>query len=383
MLVVLGLVLLVVPLATRLRAAGEASQAKAHNTVSEQLPLVPLSLVWARHLLNQPAAGNNENRNVVCSPLGLLASLRALAVGTGGRTRSLLQAVVATEVQGLSAMLPPIPVNSTPWWITKLFVQNGPQIRPDFVAHATALGLGVEQVEINANNALFQDNLSAWLRAMSKGRLERFQLDDDIHSPAQLILLGGYYVSARLDSFTRVEASQQQIFRTSSAAAGELGGVPVDFLAKVGPAGVATFEATGVTGVELELANTQEYVLYCFLPPAKASAADVNYLIGQLELDGLLNGDRYRRMLVSVRLPVWRLEETVNVMPLLGRLGLAETLASEQANFSGLAPAPGLRLTDLRQRIKFELMEVRGYWYNIASLPNYPVRIKMSWAPVL
>ena len=79
-------------------------------------------------------------------------------------------------------------------------------------------------------------------------------------------------------------------------------------------------------------------------------------LLGRLEAGGFFNLDRYQRTALSVQLPIWRQEQTVDLLAALPDLGLAEALTSEQADLSGLAA--GLKLTDLRQRITFERLEV-------------------------
>lgn len=364
-LLVLGLILLVVPLATRLHAAGTVGGHATALSPPVVPARVPLSHRWAEHMLRHllAAGSGNSSKNIACSPLGLLASVKALAgwPTAGLSTASLLAGAVAEE-QDLKAVLSPPPQsNASLWWIHKLFVQNGPQIRADFVAHLTALGLSVEHVEVNANSAAFEEKLSSWLRAVSGGRFQQLNPEGVIHSPAELVLVGAYHASVQLSGFRRIAATQQQAmfqpFGTSSSSSSH----PVNFMARVGPAGIATFEATGVTGVELELANTRHHVLVCILPPAGAVVADLEALLGQLETGGYLSREHYhRRSVVSVHLPVWQHEQTVDLLPVLSALGLPEALVAaggKNLSLHGIAGNAELRLTDLRQSTKIDLLE--------------------------
>ena len=353
-LLVLGLVLLVVPLATRL-SASSGGHSTAHSPLLLPRP-AHLSLSWTRQLLGHQLAVSG---NVVVSPGGLLASISALSVGAAGPTKTLLVTALAETLREKAAPLPVSVNTSRLLVINKLFVQNGPRIEPNFVAQAAGLGLSVEQVDINERSGLFEEKLSTWLRAVSSGRLERFQLDSSvIHRPAQLVLLSAYHVPALLSGFSRV-LDQQIIFKPFAAsAATTVLSRPVNFITRVGSVGVASFEAGSVTAVELELANSPQYAFISVLLPAfsSISEADLMSLLGRLEAGGFLNLDRYQRTALSVQLPIWRQEQTVDLLAALPDLGLAEALTSDQADLSGLAA--GLKLTDLRQRITFELLEV-------------------------
>jgi hypothetical protein len=351
-LLILGLVLLVIPFAARLHAAGSGHQG---GGVEPAPAPRPLSVRWTHRLLSYlDAARGGGVENVICSPWGLLASLHALSDRAAGpATRAALVADDAALPDVSATLPPPVATNASLWWIHKLFVNNGAQIRPDFVARAATLRLGVEQVDLNADGALFEEKLSSWLRAVSGGRLKQFHLGAALHSPAQLLLLAAYDVSVELRGFTRMSGTQQLTFKYF---VGTPSSQPIDFLARTGPAGLATFGAAGGTAVKLDLANAAQYVLLCILPPAGATA---EALLGQLEHGGYLSQDAYRRTTVSVRLPAWGQEQTVDLVGGLGEL--AEGLmTSERANISGLAasgPLP-LRLTDLRQRVRFQLLEV-------------------------
>jgi hypothetical protein len=346
-LLILGLVLLVIPFAARLHAAGSGHQG---GGVEPAPAPRPLSVRWTHRLLSYLDTAGGGGENVICSPLGFLASLHALSDRAAGpATRAALVADAA--LPDVSATLPPpVATNASLWWIHKLFVNNGAQIRPDFVARAAALRLGVEQVDLNADGALFEEKLSSWLRAVSGGRLKQFRLGGALHSPAQLLLLAAYDVSVELRGFARMSGTQQLTF------VGTPSPKSIDFLARTGPAGLATFGAAGGTAVKLDLANAAQYVLLCILPPAGAAA---EALLGRLEHGGYLSQDAYRRTTVSVRLPAWGQEQTVDLVGGLGEL--AEGLmTSERANISGVAASGALplRLTDLRQRVRFQLLEV-------------------------
>ncbi len=354
MLLILGLVLLVIPFAARLHAAG--SSGHQGGGVEPAPAPRPLSVRWTHRLLSYlDAAGGGGGENVICSPLGLLASLHALSDRAAGpATRTALVADAALPDVSATLPLPPVATNASLWWIHKLFVNNGAPIRPDFVARAATLRLGVEQVDLNAaDGALFEEKLSSWLRAVSGGRLKQFRLGGALHSPAQLLLLAAYDVSVELRGFARMSGTQQATFKHFP---GTPSSQPIDFLARTGPAGLATFGAAGGTAVKLDLANAAQYVLLCILPPAGMAA---EALLGRLEHGGYMSQDSYRRTTVSVRLPAWGQEQSVDLVGGLGEL--AEGLmTSERANISGVAASGALplRLTDLRQRVRFQLLEV-------------------------
>jgi hypothetical protein len=84
-------------------------------------------------------------------------------------------------------------------------------------------------------------------------------------------------------------------------------------------------------------------------------------MLGRLEAAGFLSLNRYRRTVVRVELPVWRQDQTVDLLPALSGLGLP----ANQTDFSGLAAdmdtRAKLELSDVRQRLVFELLEVRMY----------------------
>jgi hypothetical protein len=350
-LLILGLVLLVIPFAARLHAAGSGHQG---GGVEPAPAPRPLSVRWTHRLLSYLDTAGGGGENVICSPLGFLASLHALSDRAAGPvTRAALVADAA--LPDVSATLPPPDAtNASLWWIHKLFVNNGAQIRPDFVARAATLRLGVEQVDLNAaDGALFEEKLSSWLRAVSGGRLKQFHLGGALHSPAQLLLLAAYDVSVELRGFARMSGTQQATFKRF---VGTPSSQPIDFLARTGPAGLATFGAAGGTAVKLDLANAAQYVLLCILPPAGTAA---EALLGQLEHGGYLSEDAYRRTMVSVRLPAWGQEQTVDLVGGLGELAEG-VMTSERANISGVAASGALplRLTDLRQRVRFQLLEV-------------------------
>jgi serine protease inhibitor len=271
---------------------------------------------------------------------------------------------VSDETGSKTAPSSELPANSSLFIVNKLFIQNGPQIKQDFIGSATAQGLSVEQVDMNGNSAGFEEKLTAWLRAISGGRLDTLKLESGIRKPASLVLLNALYMPAALNGFSRVTDRKMSFHPTANAA--ESGSSrSIDFLARVGPVGLASFEEGSVTAVELELSNTREHALLCILLPAAVGSSfadgEPSNMLGRLEAAGFLSLNRYRRTVVRVELPVWRQDQTVDLLPALSGLGLP----ANQTDFSGLAAdmdtRAKLELSDVRQRLVFELLEVRMY----------------------
>ena len=350
----------------------------ANASPADERKLAAANNSFAFKLLKQIAA-DEPVQNIFISPYSASAALQMVANGAAGQTKSEMQNVLGTSATGLAD----VALNQASKDVSQSLLGGNPDvtleianaiwcrkdaaIKPDFLAcNREYFGATIAPLDFADPGSV--DVINQWASDKTHGHISRF-IDSVNPENARLVLANAVYFKGKwADPFDP---------GTTYSESFHLGDGTQKTIRMMGK--YATFSyrrGTGYQAVRLPYRGGN-LAMYVFLP-------DINSRPEKL-LD-LLTDDTWRQVTKpgftnefgDLRLPKFKLDYSVELMPPLQKLGMKAAFDPDKADFSGISPEP-LYISEALQKTFVEVKEegteaaaVTGIHMDTLGLPERP-----------
>lgn len=286
-------------------------------------------------------AGAEDGRNFVVSPLSMAVAFAMARAGASGQTAKELDAAFGFPASGrdeaynaitsrlVTADVPPKPkgerkadAKPNPPVVSignALFPQQGFTVGAEFLRTLAAqYGAGVRPVDFGSADAVAQIN--AWAERQTAGRITK--VFESIDPGTLLVLANTVYFKA--DWRTFFSGPMPAPFTTAA-------GNRIQTPTLRDNRRIRYAETGGVSAIELPYASGP-YAMWLMLPASGGKPEDAltSAVLGRLR-------DSFTEAQVDVSVPTWDFETSLDLIDVLGRLGVVTAFSSE-ADFSGISP---------------------------------------------
>lgn len=305
--------------------------------------------------LLQTLATEQPDKNLFISAYSAATVLQMVANGAAGTTRTEMQSALATEAlapakinsgnQTILHTLKKVDSNVTLMAANAIWYRQGLVVKPDF--------LKVNQDFFNATVAPLDfasphapEVINTWASDQTHGKIQK--LADGMIDPGAtaLFLVNAVYFKAKWEEPFKARLTKNEPFHPQPNTS-----VTVPLMLKKGS--FTYRRGTGYQAVRLPYQD-ERLAMYVFLPDAGSSPE---------ALLKHLNGDAWQRVTRpgfeqkegTLKLPRFKMEYDVNLIPALQSFGMKRAFDSMQADFSGIAPQ--LFISGVRQKTFVEVKE--------------------------
>lgn len=327
----------------------------------------PLSAAHARFCLSlfQKISDGDSSQNVFFSPLSISAALSMLSLGAAGNTKAQMSQTLhfaGAESQihaGFMKLLSEMSRAGAPHTLSlasRLYGEQSCRFQETFLSDTRRLyGAELQPLDFISQPEASREIINRWVEQQTHEKIRDLLTEGSVDSLSRLVLVNAVYFKSSWERKFQEEHTHEQQFRTSRNES-----KPVQMMFQKGRFPLAFIPDVNCQILELPYAG-KELSMLVLLPNAmEDDGTGLEKLERALTLETLTDWTRSDMMdvlEVEVSLPRLRVEERLELKPLLVELGMPDAFDPQRADFSGVCAGGELLLSTVVHQSFLEVNE--------------------------